>query len=91
LPSVAIDEYSPLREFRGGFFVHLINRDMKRSRVMPHAIFGDCTNIDNLFYLTILDESLGFFGRHEVLTIVRIGCESGETTDEDEWNHITIK
>jgi hypothetical protein len=50
---------------------------------MSHAIFGDCTNIDNLLYLTILNESLGFFGRHEVLTIVGIGCESGETTDED--------
>jgi hypothetical protein len=58
---------------------------------MSHAIFGDCTNIDNLLYLTILNESLGFFGRHEVLTIVGIGGESSETTDKYKWNHITIK
>jgi hypothetical protein len=50
---------------------------------MSCAIFQGGTNIDNHLDLTILNESLGFFGRHQVLTKVCIGCESGETTDEE--------
>ena len=56
---------------------------MERLGIVSGAVLYRSTNINNPLDLTILNESLSFFGGHKVLTIIGVGSESGETADED--------